>query len=257
MTKKYQIVYTACIYEEKKFRYSDGSLGSGVSWLSPYDLWPNKVKSQVFDIENFTCPSIVQIGSNDGSAGEHYGFLPFLESLNNFKLFLIEPQAKYINFLRDIYGKFGNKVVYVNAAITEYSGKFNMTDRENSAQIVSEKTNSFHDDGGGKLLVDGISWEDFLKTSDINEIDILLMDCEGYEFNIIKQFENSKIFPKRIRYEYPHFNNSDEVDFYLKEKGYSIEYCITDPCWDKVAILGGEPVEYNISPQWKIPKNIL
>jgi len=32
---------------------------------------------------------------------------------------------------------------------------------------------------------------------------------------------------------------------------------LTDPCWDKVAIFNGESVEYNISPQWKIPKSVL
>ena len=47
------------------------------------------------------------------------------------------------------------------------------------------------------------------------------------------------------------------VDFYLKQMGYSIEYCLTDPCWDKVAIIGGEQVQYDISQQWTISKSIL
>jgi FkbM family methyltransferase len=255
MTKTYGAVYTVCIQERKEFKFSDGEIST--AWTHPTDLWPNKIRSQVFDDIKSDCPVIVQIGANDGVNGEYYGLLPFLESLTDFRLFLIEPQTKYIKYLKEIYGKFSDKVQYLNIAITEFSSKFSMTDRENCAQIVSQNTNHFLEDGKSRLEVDGLSWSDFLKTYNINEIDILLMDCEGYEFNIIKQFKNDQIIPKKIRYEYPHFNNQDEVDLYLKEMGYSIEYCLTDPCWDKVAIIDGEQVTYNISNQWVIPKSVL
>lgn len=255
MTKEYGAVYTVCIQERKEYTFSDGTLSTG--WTHPRDLWPNKVRSQVFDDIDSDCPTIVQIGANDGVNGEYYGLLPFLESLNDFRLFLIEPQTKYIKYLQEIYGDFSNKVEYLNVAITEYSSKFAMTNRENCAQIVSQNTDHFHEDGKPRLKVDGLSWIEFLKNYSINNIDILLMDCEGYEFNIIKQFKDGEVIPKKIRYEYPHFNNQDEVDSYLKEMGYSIEYCITDPCWDKVATIGGEQVTYNISNQWRIPKNVL
>jgi len=254
MIKQYQVVYTACVFEEKKFKFSDGTFSTG--WTYPTDLWPNKVRSQVFNELENNCPVIVQIGANDGVSGEYYGLLPFLEGLNNFKLFLIEPQKKYIKYLKEIYGKFGNKVEYLNLAITEKSGKCSMTNRENCAQIVSEKTHDFIDDGQ-RISVDSISWVDFLEKYNINTIDILLMDCEGYELNIINQFSDSEILPKRIRYEYPHINNQDYIDTLLNEKGYSLQYCLTDPCWDKVAVLGEEKIQYNISPHWSIPKSIL
>ena len=244
------------VYKKKKeFIFSDGTVSAG--WTHPTDLWPNKIRSQVFDNINSDCPTIVQIGANDGVAGEYYGLLPFLESLNNFRLFLIEPQTKYIKYLKEIYGKFSDKVQYLNVAITESSSKFSMTDRQNCAQIVSQNTDNFLEDGKSRLKVDGLSWSNFLKIYNIDKIDILLMDCEGYEFNIIKQFKDDQVIPKKIRYEYPHFNNPDEVDFYLKQMGYSIEYCLTDPCWDKVAIIGGEQVQYDISQQWTISKSIL
>lgn len=83
-------------------------------------------------------------------------------------------------------------------------------------------------------------------------------DKDDFTDEIISKFyKGDQVIPKKIRYEHPHFNNLDEVDFYLKQMGYSIEYCLTDPCWDKVAIIGGEQVQYDISQQWTISKSIL
>jgi FkbM family methyltransferase len=254
MKKKYSIMYTACIYENKEFIFDDGTIST--SWTKPHDLWPNKIRSQVFSDIDSDCPTIIQIGANDGVAGEYYGFLPFLEELNNFKLILIEPQQKYISCLKQIYGKFFNKVEYGNFAITDKTDTFLMTNRQNCAQIVSENTDSYID-FSEKNTIKGICWKDFIQKYNIKKIDVLLMDCEGYEINILKQFEEVGIFPKKIRYEYPHFANQDLVDNLLKKYGYSIEYCLTDPCWDKVAIFEGQKVEYDISQQWKIPKNVL
>ena len=255
MTKKYKAIYTVSIYETKEVTFSDGTT-SKPNWLSPYDLHPNKIQSQVFEDIESEIPTIVQIGSNDGVSGEYYGLLPYLESLEKFRLFLIEPQKKYINYLKDIYGHLKGEVNYLNNAITETTGQFSMTDRQNCAQIVDSNTNNFIN-SANKITVDGITWNDLLNQYSIDKVDILLMDCEGYELNIMKQFKQSGILPKNIRYEYPHFNNPSGVDGYLKNMGYAIQYCRTDPCWDKVAILGGEEVEYEISQVYQIPKNKL
>ena len=47
MTKTYEAMYTVCIQEKKEFIFSDGTVSAG--WTHPTDLWPNKIRSQVFD----------------------------------------------------------------------------------------------------------------------------------------------------------------------------------------------------------------
>ena len=245
MTRKfYKAEYTCCIFEEKKRKFKDGTVSSG--WLTEYDLYPNKIPSQVFDEVKSEIPTIIQIGANDGVSGEYYGFISFLETLKDFKLYLIEPQSQHIPRLQEVYEKFGDKVTYLNVAITENTGKNFLSDRDNCAQI-----------GQGSMEVDTLSWSDFIDSFNISKIDILLMDCEGYEYNIMQQFSEKLLFPDKIRYEYPHFPNPDEVDCYLKKLGYAIQYCITDPTMDKIAIMDGQEVEYGISQYWTLPKSIL
>jgi hypothetical protein len=71
----------------------------------------------------------------------------------------------------------------------------------------------------------------------IDTIDLLILDCEGYEFEILKSIDFSAIKPKVIRYEYKHISNKEECDEYLISQGYRIEYCKHDHTYNKIAIL--------------------
>ena len=44
-------------------------------------------------------PTIVQIGSHDGVLGEEYGFHELLESIEKFRLVLVEPLSPYFDNL--------------------------------------------------------------------------------------------------------------------------------------------------------------
>ncbi|MHA2113536.1 MAG: hypothetical protein ACW98W_18885 [Candidatus Hodarchaeales archaeon] len=66
-------------------QFKDGTFSQ--SYYTEYELAPNEIPSQVFsDFDQNECPVIVQIGANDGICGEQYGFMSWLDSLNNFKL---------------------------------------------------------------------------------------------------------------------------------------------------------------------------
>lgn len=189
---------------------------------------PNDVPSQCFSYVNRTNPTIVQIGANDGIVGEEYGFHEFLFELNSFNLFLVEPLQRYYDNLNSIYSKFSGKtknITYCNHAITWEDGVSQMVDMGGCSQIIP----------GSGISVQTKSWNSFIADNNITTIDLLMLDCEGYEFNILSSINYDQISPKVIRYEYAHIPNKQETDDFLISKGYTIEYCETDPPFNKIA----------------------
>jgi len=192
--------------------------------ITEYQFCPNDCPSQVFDLPNKNEISIVVVGAHDGVNGEQYGLMPFLDNIDNFKIYLIEPIKSWFDQLYEVYGKFGERVVYLNYAITEKTSKIKMIDQGVMSKI-----------GDGNLVVESKSWNDFIYENKINSIDILLLDCEGYEFNILQQINYEKNPPKNIRYEYVHSQDKEEMDLFLKKMGYDITLDDTDPTYNKVA----------------------
>lgn len=170
-------------------------------------------------------PTIVQIGAHDGILGEEYGFQDILNSFSNFNLFLVEPLSPYFDNLINVYKKYENKVKYYKFAISDVNGIVRMKEQGCMSHISND----------GNVSVESKTWNEFLKITNIKNIDLLLLDCEGYEFNILKQIDYIKTAPKVIRYEFYHIPNKEECDEYLKANKYSINYCIHDSISNKVA----------------------
>jgi FkbM family methyltransferase len=191
---------------------------------------PNDVPSQCFEFVDRENPTIVQIGANDGIVGEEYGFHEFLFELNSFEVHMVEPLEKYHQMLPSTYDRFSGEnksIKYHNYAISEVEGVMQMLDLGGCSHAVS--------DGG--IPVVSKTWKNLVDENQINKIDLLLIDCEGFEFQILKQiFETHQVFPKVIRYEYAHIPNKEETDQYLREAGYDINYCETDPPFNKIAV---------------------
>jgi len=203
----------------------------GKEILSEYDLGSYKIPSQIFALnfkEKNYSPRIVMVGAHDGVHGEQYGLMNYLESLDDFQLYLIEPVEKFFNKLSQVYDKFGSKVHFLNYAITERTGEDSMMDLGVMSKI-----------GQGDLKVKTKTWFDFTSENKINEIDILILDCEGYEYEILKQinFKNNPV--KAIRYEYLWLNKLMrwKLDWLLIKNKYKIKLCVNDPKYNKVAYL--------------------
>lgn len=186
----------------------------------------NDVPSKCFSSVNRNVPVIVQIGANDGIVGEDYGFHEFLYELEQAKVYLLEPIPKYFNNLPSVYDKFNLDISYCNFALTSHDGVFPIY--ENGGQSVISNY--------GNLMIEGKSWNTFVDLYNISNIDLLMLDCEGYEFEILRTIDYTKITPKVIRYEYVHIPNYNIVDEFLVNLGYSIEFCDTDPEYNKIAV---------------------
>ncbi len=176
-------------------------------------------------ISKINNPYIVQIGAHDGVLGEEYGLQEYLCKLQNFQLFLIEPIEKYFKNLYSVYSKFGDKVKYYNYAITDNDGYTTMQDNGGMSHISKD----------GNLSVKTKNWKSFVEESCIENIDLLLLDCEGYEYNILKNLDYIKNRPKIIRYEYYWIDDKIGCDNFLTHHGYNIAFCEHDTIYNKVA----------------------
>lgn len=170
-------------------------------------------------------PVIVQIGAHDGVLGEEYGLQEFISSLDDFELILVEPVKKFFNKLHDVYGKYDN-VQYHNFAISETKGIVKMIESGGMSKI----------DVNGDLEVMSETWDSFSQITNINHIDLLLLDCEGYEYRIMKQIDLKNFPINVIRYEFYHIPNKNECDRFLEKNEYSIDLCSYDPIYNKIAI---------------------
>jgi len=172
-------------------------------------------------------PTIVQIGAHDGILGEQYGLHETLDELDTFRLILVEPIEKWFSKLESVYNKYGNKVEYVMVAISEKNGSVKMVDHGCMSRI----------DNNGSIEVESITWNTFVEKYNIEKIDLLLLDCEGYEFQILSSINFSKQEVPLIRYEFYHIHNKEECDNYLIKNGYKIDLCHHDSISNKIAYL--------------------
>lgn len=192
----------------------------------------NDVPSQCFEfVDRENTPTIIQVGANDGIVGEDYGFSEFLSELDSFNLYLIEPIEKYYDNLPSIYDRFSSdkkKIHYCNFAITSESGSADMIDLGGCSRIIPQ--------GTGGISVKSKTWNSFVEEYEINKIDLLLMDCEGYEFSILSGIDYTMLKPNCIRYEFYHIPDKLKTDQFLMSNGYYVSFCETDPTYNKVAV---------------------
>jgi FkbM family methyltransferase len=72
--------------------------------------------------------------------------------------------------------------------------------------------------------VQGITFHDLLRKHNIINVDILLIDTEGYDYEILKQIDFKRIQPSIIIYEHKHLKKCIHMIslLYLKFKGYKV-----------------------------------
>ena len=98
---------------------------------------------------------------------------------------------------------------------------------KNRGKILTEKFGWTYDNliknNIRKIRVNSIKAQTFIKKYGINKIDILVMDCEGHDYCIIKDFLK-EIKPKYIKFEYNNLpkNELDECTNLLLFNNYKI-----------------------------------
>ena len=191
---------------------------------------------------------VLQIGANDGF--NHDPVHKFIKR-DKWRGILIEPQ-KYVfdKYLSKLYEN-TNDIITLNAALGEKDGvqpvyKISFTnDRWASGSTTFYKENlqgkvdngtitrlavkngiippDSPDDFIVEEFVDIVSPKTLKEKYNIKELDVLMIDTEGYDFEIIKMITNVGLLPEVILFEHSHLSEEDAgiCQLFLKEKGYA------------------------------------
>jgi len=180
----------------------------------------------------------IQVGSNDGKTGDP---IHRLVSRYKFKGILIEPVYYLYKKLLRTYSK-QNNLIFKNVAIANKRGYKNFYRIEENNEPNNpwwyDQLGSFnkevvlkHKDSIPNFdkhfiteKVNCITFNELIEENQVDKIDLLHIDTEGYDYEIIKLVDFNKIKPKIILYENHHLNMQDKIKCmeYLKNKGYSI-----------------------------------
>ncbi len=210
-------------------------------------------------LDNFSKNNIdnlffIQVGANDGKMNDP--FFKFIRR-DNWNGLLIEPQRIIFERLRDNYSKF-KKVTFENVAISDkeeikkiFKISFSNSRRASGvSSFIKDDLKRILDAGYAELIAkeeniilpknkeDWITTEDvkclnlnsLLLKHNITKVDLLVIDTEGYDYEIIKTIPFEILRPKVIIFEHSHLNDTDrpECSNLLLKLSYKLHHTISD-----------------------------
>lgn len=214
---------------------SDHNLGEGIFELA--------VSREILQREDCT---LLQVGANTGK-NKHDVF----DHINRWQIrsILIEPQPDVFEILQENYAEMPY-VSCVNAAlssekgsrkmyrISDYANRFRSRERDFGTGIASFEENHVWMYYINNCTPEGcqqekhrivesfdvpcITLEGLLEHEQIERVDVLLIDVEGFDFEILKMIDFDKIAPSVIKFEHKHLTLKDRRHAwdYLRTRGF-------------------------------------
>jgi FkbM family methyltransferase len=161
--------------------------------------------------------NVVQIGSNDGKTGDP---LHDLIKLNNWIVTFVEPVPYLFEKLVQNYGT-QPRFKFIQKAIGEGKSNFYFIDKQAGLDlnlpVWYDQLGSFNPNHIIKHFGESIKpYMRYIEINTINlnelfydNIDLLHIDVEGYDWNVLKQLDQTKYSPKVILFEHKHLSDSD------------------------------------------------
>lgn len=235
-------------------------------WKPRKNTLTDKLYSLTKDNELTTC---IQIGANDGRVND-----PIFRLIrkNKWKVAFVEPQSRVFKILHNITYRANPQHFYFNSAISEERGfrpfySIGFSDlrwAHGLSSFFKESLVNAYDSGyvercvksSGETIpnnpseliktsmIECITFEDILDEveSDFNnKVDLLLIDTEGFDYEIIKLYPFSRLRPGIIVYEHHQLSNADYM--LSKEMLRKENYKISDIGNDTIAISKDYSVE--------------
>ncbi len=183
----------------------------------------------------------VQIGANDGETNDPV--FPYITKCNLSGI-VVEPQPDVFKLLQATYKNYNN-VKCVNIAIAKETGtkpfylaKESFKTEENFKRVtgiaslnkevikrtLKKKIPKYADvnDYIQEVLLNTCSLNDLIKKYKVEKIDMIQLDCEGYDYEIVKMFDFDQFSPSLINFESSHLSYGDrkECEHLLETQGY-------------------------------------
>ena len=136
------------------------------------------------------------------------------ENLKEFKNIHLEPVA--VASVRETKDFFFVKATSINKLKKHWAsgiGSFNKN------HLLNHRTKRFliEEDDIDKIPIKTIKFEDLIEKYSITEIDKILIDIEGYEYEILKDMDLKKVRINSILFEYKHFDGYQKTGEKLEE----------------------------------------
>lgn len=166
----------------------------------------------------------VQIGANDGIQADFVR-----ERVKKFKWtgVLVEPIPYVFEKLIKNYRKCEG-LIFENCAIAESSGDrdfYVCKDNEVSSglELIHPKAQKYNAAGTvEKITVPCMTFHELLDKHGITHLDVVVIDCEGYDYKIVQSIDFSRIKPKVLIYESEQMPERKKVAKMLKSVGYKL-----------------------------------
>ncbi len=170
--------------------------------------------------------SIIQIGAFDGLFAD--GLEPIIRNPGNYMALLVEPQKPAFEKMTTRYS--GRPDIKLsNVAISHKDGEIALFsslsgDSEYASILPAHRGLIRHKSGGLRAFqVPTLTVESLLRSNHIHRADLLMIDTEGYDFEILKQFLRVGVsLPRLIQLESYHLSPSDRMSLrsILSSHGY-------------------------------------
>ncbi len=197
-----------------------------------YDSDALELKKKITELFEKNQINIVQIGANDGISADP--IYDYIIDNNNIHAYLVEPQKDAFIELEKNYKNASDRVKCYKHAITDKNEEIklyknnavNGTDGHSSL-IIRDKdiyngilVADFNEES--YELVNGITVPNFMNLINNVDIDIMIIDTEGYDLEIIKMFFNNNYYPKLIFFESPGIQGYIPNKNFLKDESADI-----------------------------------
>ncbi|MFD2515636.1 FkbM family methyltransferase [Pontibacter locisalis] len=166
----------------------------------------------------------IQIGSNNGITGDPIS--DYIKN-NNWTGVLIEPVPYLFEELKNNYSNFQDRLLFENSAIANKNGKLKFYRLKKSdlpglpeyydqlgsfnKEVVLTHRNCipYFFDLFFEDYVNAITFKDLLEKYNIDRLDFVHIDTEGYDYEILKMLPFSDLNIEFIMFEHKHLNGSD------------------------------------------------
>jgi FkbM family methyltransferase len=190
---------------------------------------------------------VLKIGANDGITNDPLATL--LLGDRRYRGLLVEPIPMYAAMLRVNYGECGRFVIE-QAAVTASSGTSNMYYVDENAlkgignsdldwlrsiasldrlHVLKHLSPGLHS-AVKEAPVECLPVNALLSRHNVQKIDLLHIDCEGFDYVILRQFDFTTLRPRVVLFEQKHLSADDRLaaKTMMQHVGYKVEQMETD-----------------------------
>ena len=196
---------------------------------------------------------VLQVGANDGK--RHDSLSPFMLKYP-WRGVLLEPLPDIFAALRDNYAKRDN-VTLLNAALADRDGEMAFYRVQPGPGIPDNchELGSFYREVVVKHasafpgieqyvveeMITAVSFPTLVRQQGIQKIDVVVIDTEGYDFEILKMVDFRQFRPRLVIYEHMHLSKEDQKSAaqMLVEMGYTVRPLIKGGNANTVAVYDG------------------